>query len=43
MKKVYEAPVAELEIIETEDIITISGIDESVDMSSFAIIEMDFE
>ena len=42
MKKVYEAPVAELEIIETEDIITISGIDESIDMSSFAIVEVDF-
>ena len=43
MKKVYEAPVAQLEIIETKDIITISGIDESLDFSSFAIIEMDFE
>lgn len=42
MKKIYEAPVAELEIIETEDIITISGIDESIDMSSFAIVEVDF-
>ena len=43
MKKVYEAPVAQLEIIETKDIITVSGIDESLDFSSFAIIEMDFE
>lgn len=43
MKKMYEAPIAELEIIETEDVITISGIDESVDMSSFAIVELDFE
>ncbi len=42
MKKVYEAPTAELEIITTKDIIALSGIDESVDMSSFAIIEMDF-
>ena len=43
MKKVYEAPVAELETIELSDIITTSGIDESVDMDSFAIIELDFE
>lgn len=42
MKKTYEAPVAEIEVITTKDIITISGIDESVDMSSFIIIETDF-
>ena len=43
MKKVYEAPIAELEIIETKDIITTSGIQEDLDLSSFAIVELDFE